>query len=122
MEASLHWEFKDFCESYQIGHVTTALFYLQSNGLAERFVATLKIALKKVRASPTKKALQQFLQVYRITPNNKTPASQTPAKVMFACRIQSVYDILLPKQMKLGRTNTVPTKRYNPGEKVFQNF
>ena len=38
---------------------------------------------------------------------------------MFARRIQSVNDKLLPKQTKLGRTNIVPTKRYNPGEKVF---
>ena len=42
---------------------------------------------------------------------------------MFAHRIRSVYDKLLPKQTKPGRTNIVPTKRYNPGEKVFfRNF
>ena len=73
---------------------------------------------KKVRATPTEKALQQFLQVYRITPNNKTPVSQSPAEVMFARIIRSVYNKLLPKQTKHGRINIVPTKRYNPGEKV----
>ena len=112
-------EFKDFCEAYQIEHITTAPYHPRSNGLAERFVDTLKRALKKVRATPTEKALQQFLQVYRITPNNKTPASQSPAEVMFARRIRSVYDKLLPKQTKPGRTSIVPPKRYNPGEKVF---
>ena len=50
-------------------------FHLRSNGLGERFVDILKRALKKVRATPTKKKrLQQVPQVYRITPNNKTPA------------------------------------------------
>ena len=112
-------EFKDFCESYQVDHVTTALFHRQSNGQAERFVDILKRALKKVRATLTEKALQQFLQVNRITPNNKTPTSQSPAKVMFACRIWSMYDKLLPKQTKSGRTNIVSTKCYNPREKVF---
>ena len=38
---------------------------------------------------------------------------------MFPRRIRSLYDKLPPKQTKPGRSNTVPTKRYNPGEKVF---
>ena len=97
-------EFKDFFESYPIDHVTTAPFHPRFNGQVERFVDTLKRVSKKVRATPTEKALQQFLQEYRITPNNK---------------IRFVYDKMLPKQTKPGRTNIVPTKRYNPGEKVF---
>ena len=112
-------EFKDFCESYQIDHIATVLFHPRSNGQAKRFVDTLKKAFKKVWATPTEKAFQQFLHVYRITPNNKTLASQSPAEVIFACRIRSVYDKLLPKQTKPGITNIVPTKRYNPGEKDF---
>ena len=112
-------EFKDFCKSYQIDLVTTAPFHPPSYGRAERFVDNLKRALKKGRVTPTEKALQEFLQVYRITPNNKTPASQWPAKVMFAPKIRSVYDKLLPQLTKTGRTNIVPTKRYNPREKGF---
>ena len=63
-------EFKDFCKSYQIDHVTTALFHSRSNGQAERFEDTLKRALKKVRTILTEKAFKQFLQVYKMTPNN----------------------------------------------------
>ena len=58
-----------------------------------------------------------------ITPNNKTPASQWLAEVLFARRIRSVYDKLLPKQTKPGRTSIVTTKRYKHGEKgFFRNF
>ena len=38
---------------------------------------------------------------------------------MFACRIWSVYDKLLTKQTKPGRTKIVPMKHYNSREKVF---
>ena len=48
-------EFKDFCESYQINHVTTAAFHPWSNRQAERFVDTLKRALKKLDLLQLKK-------------------------------------------------------------------
>ena len=72
---------------------------------------------KKARATPT-----EFFQVYRIIPNNKTPASQSPVEVMFAHRIRSFYDKILPKQVKPGRTYIVPPKWYNHGDKYFQNL
>ena len=50
--------------------------------------------------------MTQFLHVHRITPDN-------------ARRKRSVYNKLLPKQTKPGRTCIVPPKRYNPGDKVF---
>ena len=62
-------EFKDFCEIIQIKHITTPQYHSRSNGQAERFVDTLKRAPQIASGTPTDKALQQFLQVYRITPN-----------------------------------------------------
>ena len=112
-------DFNDFCKIYQIKHVTTVPFHLRSNGQAERIIDTLKRALKKASAMPTKRALQQFLQVYRISPNMKTPASQSPNEVMFARRIWLVYDKLLQKQTKPATASIVPTKKYYPGEKVY---
>ena len=106
-------EFKAFGESYHIDHVTTAPFHPLSNGQAEQFVDTLKRALKNVRATTTGKALQQFLQVYRISPNNKTPASQSLVEVMFARRIRCAYDKSLPKQ-----TKPIKSRR----KRLFQNF
>lgn len=85
------------------------------NGQAERFIDTLK----KAYGTPKEKALQQFLQVYRIMPNVNAPASLSPAEIMFARKVTSVFDKLLPKQTKQGPTSIVPRKKYSPGEKVF---
>ena len=51
----------------------------------------------------------------------KTPASQSPAEVMFARQIRSVYDKLLPKPTKPATASIVPKKKkkYYPGEKVY---
>ena len=41
-------DFKEFCEIYQIKHITTTPFHPWSNSQAERFMDTLKRALKKL--------------------------------------------------------------------------
>ena len=112
-------DFREFCDTFQIKHITTPPYHPRSNGLAERSVGTLERALKKAPRTPSKKALQQFLQVYRITPNPNTPVATSPAETIFAGKIRPVFEKLLPKQASLGRSTTVPTKRHNPGHKVF---
>ena len=72
-------DFKEFCDTFQIDHITIPPYHSRSNGQAERFVDTLKRATKKAKGTPTEKAFQQFLQVYRITPNKSTPSSLPPA-------------------------------------------
>lgn len=93
-------DFDEFCEIFQIKHIKSPPYQPRSNWQAERFVDTPKRALRKAYDVPTEKALQQFLQVYRITPNNDTPSALSPAEVMFARKIRSVFDKLLPKQTK----------------------
>ena len=56
---------------------------------------------------------------YMDTPNNNTPSSLPPAELMYARKIRSMFDKLLPKQTKPGRTNTVPKKSFQPGENFF---
>ena len=65
------------------------------------------------------KTLQQFLQVYRITPNPNTPLGVSPAETMCARKLRPVFDKLLPKQNKLPKTILAPKKRFNPGEKIY---
>ena len=49
-------------------------YHPRSNRQIKCFIDTLKRTLKKARGTPTGKALQQFLQVYRIIPNDTTPS------------------------------------------------
>ena len=96
-------DFKDFWylpdQSYHDHHL---LSKVQQTGRA------LKRAPKKARGTSTGKALQQFLQVCRIAPNDNSPSSLPSAEVILPRKIKSVFDKLLPKQTKPGRTKTVP--------------
>ena len=63
-------EFKVYCDSLAIKHITTPMYNPRSNGQAERFVDTFKRALKKAKGFDTEeKSIQTFLMVYRIMPN-----------------------------------------------------
>ena len=80
---------------------------------------TLKRELKKAYSLPTKKSLQQFLQLYRITANPNILEARSPAEATFARKIRLVFEKLLPKQTLQNRTSTVPLKRFNLGDKVY---
>lgn len=57
--------------------------WLQSHGKAGRFAETLKRAFQKAQGTPTDKELQQFLQIYHITPKPNTPSTSSPADTVF---------------------------------------
>ena len=67
-------EFKDFCEAFLIVHTTTAPYYLQSNGQAERFVDAFKRTLKKLDGNKFVDGILQFLRVFCRRPNPSTNA------------------------------------------------
>ena len=98
-------EFEEFCKALSIEHLTTAIYHPRSNGLAERFVDTFKRALKKNQDMDTdEKSLENFLSVYRITPNPNTNSGLSPAELMFARKIRSVFDRILPNTTKTTAT------------------
>lgn len=94
-------EFKDYCDSLAIEHVTTLTYNPRSNRQAERFVDTFKRALRKNNGINTEgKSIQKFLAVYRITPNQNTNDNLSPAEIMFARKICSVFERMLPSKKK----------------------
>ena len=95
-------DFKEFCDTFLIKHITTPPYHPRSNGLAERFVDTLKRILKKASGTHSEKALQQFLRVYRITLNPNTPDATSPAEIMFARKIRPVFEKTAAKASKSG--------------------
>ena len=111
-------EFKEFCQTFSVEHITIALYHPRCNGQAKRFDDTFKGALKKVRDNPTHKAIQQFLQVYRVTPYKNAPPAMVHAEVMYSKKINQCVQFL-PNQSNPGHTNKVTRKRFKIGDKVF---
>ena len=111
--------FKEFCDTFMVEHITIAPYHPRSNGQAERFVDTFERALRKAKGTPTDKAIQEFLQVYRVTPNPNTSSALTPAEAMFARKVRPVYNKLLPGQNKTKRRSEAAKQRFGIGEKGF---
>lgn len=108
--------FQQFCHSRGIRHVRTAPYHPQSNGLAERFVDTLKRALKKFDAggTPLTRHMQLFLSSYRTTPNRNAPNGLSPAEIVFGRRIRTNFDLLLPPP-----TPTIPLQSDSKSKKQY---
>lgn len=93
-------EFANFLQVNGIEHKTTAPFYPATNGQAERFIQTMKLAFKKkflnstVSIAELNKVLQQFLFHYRTTPHQTTGVS--PAKKIFNRELRTRLSLLLP--------------------------
>lgn len=125
-------EMKAFFEAEGVLHVRSAPFHPQSNGQAERFVDTVKRALKKAEGEGSvATVLQSFLKAYRSTPlpiNNSSPA-----KLMFGREIRTVMSLVKEDThvAQTGPRNTsmeqqfnqqhgaVSHTEYRPGDKVY---
>ncbi|XP_055589955.1 uncharacterized protein K02A2.6-like [Uranotaenia lowii] len=121
-------EFQVFCEKQGIRHIRTAPYHPQSNGLAERFVDTLKRTLRKIRSGgeTLEEALLIFLQVYRTTPTADL-GNKSPAEIMFGRSIRTVSSILLPTTQCIPATQTeqqtvkngAVSRQFAPGDSVY---
>ena len=117
-------EFKTYCSSLNIEHITTPVYHPRSNGQVERMVDTFKRSLKKNQGMDTdEKAIQTFLAVYRVTPNPNNRTKASPAELMFARKIRSIFDKLLPCPRKKPDKKYDNIKRYSTGQKIyFRNY
>ncbi|CAM5142082.1 unnamed protein product [Natator depressus] len=90
-------EFKNFMKANGIHHITSAPYHPSTNGLAERFVQTIKQALKLGRGQLSiQKHLDTFLLSYRNTPHATTKAS--PAFLMIGRQLRTCLDLLKPSE------------------------
>ena len=94
-------EFENFCKLVSINHLKSAPYYPRSNGLVERFIDVFKRAIKKANGIKAEnEELQEFLSIYRITPNPNTNANMSPVELMFTRKIRSIFDKLIPSKKK----------------------
>ena len=100
--------------------MTMAAYHPNLNGLTEKFMDTFKRALRKNQGMDTnERSIQKFLAVYRIIPNLNSSSCLSPAGLLFARKICSVFDRLLPCPVKkTAKKENQMTKAYKPGDKV----
>ncbi|XP_037811390.1 uncharacterized protein K02A2.6-like [Lucilia sericata] len=122
--------FSKFCQENGILHKFTAPYHPQSNGQAERFVDTLKRALKKLEGTGTSSEnLQTFLKCYRSSPNPSS-GGKSPSELFVGRKIRINLDLLKkPTESQLQRNekmeeqynkrNGAKERIYNIGQKVY---
>lgn len=102
-------QFRTFCDHLHIQQLHSPPYHPQSNGQAERFVDTFKRALQKSQGEGTDdQILDEFLFVYRTTPNPATPECVSPAEVLMGRKLRTVHAALIPKATV---ASTLPTTK-----------
>ncbi|UYV73598.1 K02A2.6-like [Cordylochernes scorpioides] len=88
-------EMKYFLKSNGVYHLRSAPYFPATNGLAERFVQTLKRSLKNMRNEELNKSLAIFLFTYRTVPHSST--REAPAVLFLKRMLKSRWNLLKPK-------------------------
>ncbi|TNN18713.1 hypothetical protein EWB00_009952, partial [Schistosoma japonicum] len=92
-------QFQEFCRRLGIIHYRSPPYHPQSNGQAERFVDTFKRALLKSKGEETSmESLQNFLFVYRTTPNDALPEKKSPAEALMGRKLKTIHKLMLPSR------------------------
>ena len=85
-------EFAEYLGKNGIRHAFSAPFHANSNGQAERYVRTIKEALKADRRGTFAERLARSLLAYRRAPNSTT--GQSPAELMFKRTLRTRLDLI----------------------------
>ncbi|KAJ7983700.1 hypothetical protein DPEC_G00373820 [Dallia pectoralis] len=92
-------EMTTFLQVNGVQHIRSAPYHPSTNGLAERFVQTMKHALKASQGQGTlHQRLHSFLLSYRNTPHATTKAS--PASLLMKRELRTSFDLLRPPTTK----------------------
>jgi hypothetical protein len=123
-------KFEEFCLKNGIEHITTPAFHPQSNGQVERFVDTLKRALKKMEGEGSvDEILPKFLKIYRTTPSRSTKNNQSPADNIFKYKFKNEWRLLKPQSVpviirnhkeeaQFNKRHGAKERKFRKGEKV----
>ncbi len=87
-------EFQDFTRSNGIKHIFSSPYQPSTNGLAERFVQTLKQSLRAAQSGNLHHKLANFLLAYRNTPHQTTKMS--PAAMLNGRILQTRLSLVKP--------------------------
>ena len=87
-------EFQTFLKQNGIQHVRTSAYHPSSNGLAERYVQTVKQGLRKITLGSMVSRVARLLSRYRVTPQSTT--GRSPAELMFGRKLRTRLDLLRP--------------------------
>ena len=104
-------EFSQFLQNNRIKHILSAPHHPASNGLAERFVQTLKRNLKATmkEGKAIHHRLTEFLFEYQATPHATTNVS--PSELFLKRKLRTHFDLMLPNTRVLVMSKQADQKQ-----------
>ena len=105
--------FGNFCKMFSRNHLKSAPYHPRWNGLVERFINEFKRVIKKANEMEKEnEELQKFLSIYWIMLNVNASSGKAPAELIFARKICSVFDELIPSKNKIKESKSTRIIKY----------
>lgn len=117
-------EFKEFLKRNGIRRATSAPYHPSSNGIAERYVLTFKVAMKKSSPENPTAAIEISVSL-----QNRTVTGVSPAQLLMGCKLRTHLDLMRPSvascvamaqdRQKADHDRSSPERTFEPGAWVF---